>query len=239
MESPILQDSEYPYVYMIYSVGATGLFWAFIQTISLSQTQAPPPAAKLSMIHETLSPHDSSPNTMPLNPTTTEQELLNSQAALKIDEAIELTKTRFRLFSRRMMSITAIFASIFGVTLYCLVDIVGVNNDLTLQYYPYLTLAFVLGILVAIFSIYFIGKVSFTAARLTAYTQFLSRKDCDHSAHFKASLKGGQIIAFALVSLHLIVISSLVLAYRSIYRPDIYLIATDTQPVRNNATMME
>jgi Na+/H+-translocating membrane pyrophosphatase len=224
---------------MIYAAGATGLFWAFIQTMSLSQTQPAPPPAKLTMIHETLTPPLSCSNTVPLNPSNTQQDFLDSQAALKIDETIELTKKKFRLFSWRMMSITSIFATIFGVTLYCLVDIVGVNSDPLLQYYPYLTCAFGLGIFIAIFSIFFIGKVSFMANRLTAYTQLLSRKDSDHSAHFKAGLKGGQIIAFFLISLHLIVITSLVLGYRCVYKPDIYLVGDGIQPVRNNAVMME
>jgi hypothetical protein len=224
---------------MIYAAGATGLFWAFIQTMSLSQTQHLPPPAKLSMMRETSTPPFSCSNTVPLNPSNTQQDLLDSQAALKIDETIELTKKKFRLFTWRMMSITSIFATIFGVTLYCLVDIVGVNSDPTLQYYPYLTCAFGLGILIAIFSIFFIGKVSFMANRLTAYTQLLSRKDSDQSAHFKAGLKGGQIIAFFLISLHLIVITSLVLGYRCVYKPDIYLVGDGIQPVRNNAVMME
>jgi len=118
--------------------------------------------------------------------------------------------------------IMAIFIVIFAAFVYGIVDIVGANKQAGNKYYPYATIAFIIGSLTSILCGYLGMKIAVMANYRTTFKAMNKKTDQAYEGAFDLAYKAGCVMGFGLVSISLFVLVVLMVSYIYIFRPNVH-----------------
>jgi len=117
--------------------------------------------------------------------------------------------------------IMGIFVIIFSGLVYGIVDILGNKKDSGLKYYPYATIAFIIGAFTSILCGYVGMKTAVIANYRTTFKALNTDLSEAYAGAFVTAYRAGCVMGFGLVSLSLSVLVSLLLIYIFCYEPSL------------------
>jgi H(+)-translocating pyrophosphatase len=110
--------------------------------------------------------------------------------------------------------VMSIFIVLFGVLVYVIVDMLGAHQASGVKYFPYATIAFVIGSVTSILCGFLGMKIAVIANFRVTFKAQSSLGEA-----FTTAYRAGCVMGFATVGISLIVLASLMLVYMACYEP--------------------
>lgn len=129
-----------------------------------------------------------------------------------IGEIIERGAITFLKAEYKIMSF---FIVGFSIIIYVVVDILGAVTDSGAKYMPYATISFIIGSITSMFCGYIGMKIAVMANYRTTYKAIFSLEGA-----FQTAFRSGCVMGFAMVSLSLLILAILIIAYRFLFQPN-------------------